>query len=111
MSPHEVFSAVRAEFDEEVAVRVLAIHCVQLTLKPKVDDLKEKGRFAARMRQRARKYLWRETGEQFEAAYSVAMALYDYEVGRSLGGLGGCKAQSLRELLARNAQQQEASHG
>lgn len=98
MTPSEVFSAVSAEFSQAAALRVVAIHAIHLTQKIKEADLATSGSFSARLEKRARKALWAETPEDFSEAFKIAMALYDFETRRSLQGLGGCTAVSLREL-------------
>lgn len=99
MSPEETFEVVRKEFGETVAVRAVAIVSVQLTQKTKLTDLQIPGNFTARLKRKARKLLWQCADAEFDTAFEVAMALYDYEARASLQGLGGCKAATLKEIL------------
>lgn len=100
MTPKEVFDAVKAEFDEEVAVNVVAIQSVQLSMKIKRKELLQMGLFSARLQKKARKLLWQASEEAFELAFKVAMAMYDYETRKSLAGLGGCTVATIKELIA-----------
>ena len=81
-----------------MALRVVAVHAIHMVQKIKEVDLATAGRFSARLEKRARKVLWAETPEDFSEAFKIAMALYDFENRRSMQGLGGCTAISLREL-------------
>lgn len=103
MSPHEVFTAVSAEFSPEVAARVLVVYAIQLSLKPKEEDLLMPGRFQQRIEKRARKVLWRETAEEFAQAFQIAMALYDFDVRKSMAGIGGCTPATLKQLVEAEA--------
>ena len=103
MNPRAVFDAVNAEFDESVALLVVAINAVHLSMKIKPSDLGTKGRFADRLRKKARKLLWETNDADFELAYAIDTLLYDYECCQTLGtpngSLGGCVKKSLRDLL------------
>ena len=98
-----VFDAVKAEYDEAIALLVVVVHAIALSTKLKGKDFRGKGVFWNRVCTKARKHLWEETQEDFDLAVAITDALHEFESRIACEGLGGCTRATLREIVERKA--------
>ena len=101
MKTQRVFDAVKAEYDEAIALLVVVIHAIALSTKPKGKDFRGEGVFWNRVCTKARKRLWEETQEDFDLAVAITDALHEFESRIACEGLGGCTRATLREIVER----------
>jgi len=99
MNQFELFKAVKAEFSEEVAISAVVVNAINLSIGIKNSDLLEKGRFTKRIIKKAKKVLWRLSDAEFEEAFTIAMVYHEYDMRKTMRGLGGCTEISFRDLL------------
>ena len=103
MKTQRVFDAVKAEYEEAVALLVVVVHAIALSTKPKDTDFRGRGVFRNRVCTKARKRLWEETQEDFDLAVAITDALHEFESRIACEGLGGCTRATLREIVERKA--------
>jgi len=85
--------------DKELMLAVVAIHTINLTLKPNIKDMTVKDRFAQRILKKGKKALWCLSDEKFQLAYDLSVScLYQYDIQLSLGGIGGAEPKTLKEI-------------
>lgn len=103
MRPHDVFTSVKAEYGEEIAVMVVAVNAIHKATKVKGKDLDEKGRYSQRIKDKVKDALYGETYQDVDLAFDIAMQLYVYDCCRTLGepggGIGGCLPKTLKQLV------------
>jgi len=92
MDCHKIFSAIRLEFSENIALAAVQIYSLNLALKPNND-------FETKITKKAKRLLWEMSDSDFDLAVKIWKVIYIWDCRQSLQGLGGCKAKTFNQLL------------
>jgi hypothetical protein len=92
MDFYKIFSAIKLEYPENIALAVIQIYSLNLALKPS-------NNFETKIIKKAKKLLWEMSDSDFNLAVKIWKAIYSWQCCQSLQGLGGCKAKTFKQIL------------
>lgn len=99
MNPIPLFNQVKKEFGEKTAIIVSCMYAVHLCKPIKKKHLKSGGLFSDELIDLFRKRFYELDELKLEFCIKIWSCIYDWEVGQSLDGFGGCKSKTFKELL------------
>jgi len=94
MDFYKIFSAIKLEYPENIALAAMQIYTLNLSLKPRLE-----GKFEEKIIKKAKKVLWQVSDSDFDLAVKIWKAIYSWQCCQSLQGLGGCKAKTFKQIL------------
>ena len=95
-----IYNAINEEFNNpELAMIVVQIYTIHLTTKVKSKDWTHAGHLTEKVIKKSKKVLWEYPIDDVELAISLWQCVYDWEIGQSMDGLGGCEKKTFKELL------------
>ena len=95
----KIYDAVKAEFNDEIALTVVQILTINLSKKIKKKDMIVKGIFRDKVLTKAKKVLWEVDDDTFDLAVKIWDVYPSWNTRQSLHGLGGCTIKTFKELL------------
>lgn len=91
MNYSETFDVISPDLGNRVAMLACAVGAIHLSLEPTEDEYTNQGAFVTRLKEVWYKTFWEEDNADLHFAIKAWIAFCDYDVKRSLDGLGGCK--------------------
>jgi len=104
MNPIPLFNQVKKEFDEKTAIVVSCIYAIHICKKVKKKHLKSGSLFTEELTKLFRDSFYELEESELEFCIEVWDCIYDWTIGQSLGGLGGCEPKTFKELLKEKIQ-------
>lgn len=104
MNFYEVFDTIKEEFDEDTALLCVCAMSVLLSTTPTNYDLEGRGRFTTKVYKKVSELLWEHEDGKVEEVLKIIDAYHDFEMGKSMKGLGGCVEKTLKEIIANKKQ-------
>lgn len=100
MNYTEVFNSVKAEkYSDEVAILVTMMVGFHVTKIVKPKHITKRVSFEGELEGQFKEVFWEHRPEVIKEAISVWRVLHDYETRKTLDGLGGCVAKTIRQLI------------
>lgn len=94
-----IFNALNEDFGGEIALSVCQINAIHLSQKIKQKDIEIPGHLVKRVTSKAKKLLWELSDEDFALSMILWDLIYDWEIGQTCHGLGGCEKKTFKELF------------
>jgi len=100
----DLFNTLKNEgFGEDLALLTTVATAAKLVLTPTQSEMQKKGAFKKRIEKVVAQTLWQHP-KHIDNVLKIQDVLYDYEVLKSLDGLGGAKSKTILELLKEKGQ-------
>ena len=101
MNPIKIYDQIDEEYGHEIAILALVGLTMNYTKSIKNRHLKRKnkGLYTAELRDSIKELLFNCDDAKIEKALQLVDSWYDYELGLSMQGLGGCVQKSLKEII------------
>jgi len=104
----KLFDAIKSEgFSEEVALVATMMCLLNCTKKVKNKHMAKSGSFEKELLETFEKAFFEQSYDVVEEAISIWRVMYDWEVGQTLNGLGGCEKKTIRQLLEKRKNAEE----
>lgn len=98
----KLYDAVKAEFNDEIALSVVQILTINHSVKPKKKDMVTKGLFRDKILKKSKKVLWEVDDDTYDLAVKIWDVVPSWETRQEFNGLGGCTIKCFKELLDDN---------
>lgn len=99
MTNQEIFSIIRNEFTEETAVNATILISINKSMTPTNEEMLENHLYIKRLNELFNNVLWQLPENKKSLCLKVWEAWYNYEIGVSFNGMGGCVFKTLKELI------------
>jgi len=99
MKNQEIFSIIRNEFTEEIAVNATILILINKTLMPYNEEMVNNGLYVERLKSQYVNVLWQLDKEKQDLCMKIWDVWHIFEIGHDMDGLGGCKKKTLKELI------------
>lgn len=93
-----LFTAIKKDFPENIAIGVCTACAIHLSIKIKEKDLNEPGRYQRKIEKKIKAVLWEYDTADVETIIKLESLVYDWQISNSCAGLGGCTPKSFLEL-------------
>ena len=98
MNYTKLYSEIESEFNHDIALLSITAIAIHLSITPSKKDITIKGHFGQKIYKKITQTLW-EHKDSLETVLYITAVFYDYDLKKSLNGIGGCQAKSFTQLI------------
>lgn len=105
MNYTKLYSEIKSEFNHDIALLSITAIAIHLSITPSKKDITIKGHFGQKIYKKITQTLWEHRHTEYdhkdslETVLYITAVFYDYDLCKSLNGLGGCQAKSFTQLI------------
>ena len=111
MNYTKLYSEIESEFNHDIALLSITAIAIHLSINPSKKDITVKGHFGQKIYKKITQTLWEhDYKDNLETVLYITAVFYDYDLCKSLNGLGGCQAKSFTQLITELKEKEKQSN-